>query len=187
MTISNIKQCTHSELKNTVINITKKTKEILKKYGDELEQDNPIINMCKKGNMACAIVYTNNETFYYISHSAINDNIEADALKLINADYAVAILPESEELETMLPARTLDNNCNVFSIVWPRDVDTESKLIKNIIKDDIISDNTKIHMWTHRYPCPSCRGIMQMFCSLYPTVELEVYYTWRNSDCGCDQ
>lgn len=161
-------------------------KDRLKQLCDETEDD--IIDgaifqqMRDGGNLACAILYKRGKCLKkYIAHSAINKKEDIKYLSSISSEYSVALLQDELHYRT----RILNKTCSLDSSVWDRRVDTESKIIEQLILDFKKMPKGKLILWTKMYPCPSCRSVIMDFKDEYPGVDITIVYSYKNSQNPC--
>ena len=106
----------------------------------------------------------------FFAHSSIQTEIPSVK------DSGISIKPEFS------PFKTVEvNGSNVINGegAWPRDVDTEYKILSDIQSKlgDNPSASGKIKLYTELEPCPSCQGIIEQFKEMYPNIDIEVIYS----------
>lgn len=106
----------------------------------------------------------------FFAHSSIQ--AEIPSVK----DSGISIKPESSPFKTV---EVNGNNVIDGEGAWPRDVDTEYKILSDIQSKigDNYSASGKIKLYTELVPCPSCQSVIEQFKEMYPNIDIEVIYS----------
>ena len=125
-------------------------------------------DLSQQGNVGYAnieILGVSKEIYSFSSFDTIDEAVEfsanANKLNKINAWK-----PENQVFET-------------FEINFPRDVDTEYKILSEVSKQigNKPSISGKIKLYTEFKCCDSCSDVIAQFISKYPNIQIEVIYS----------
>lgn len=197
MDIKHMKDSKNVEILQLVDNCKNEIDILLEKSIKRIKRDNIEIanykRMNENPNLACAILYYEGKKEMYIAHSSINI--------IKNLVYLQNISLQVKAVATSLPNvfgrkqifNTKELNCtnNELKVPYDRKVDTEAKIIEYIANDfgeNILNGNKKwkLIIWTHLYPCPSCRCVARAFEKCYSNIEITILYSERNLKNPCD-
>lgn len=106
----------------------------------------------------------------YFAHSGIQTEIPSVK------DSGISVKPEKSPFETFKV-----NGSNIIDAedAWPRDVDTEYKILSDIQSrlGDNYSASGKIVLYTELEPCPGCLNVIKQFKDMYSHINIEVIYS----------
>ena len=105
----------------------------------------------------------------YFAHSSIQSEIPSVK------GSGISIKDESSIFKAM--SVNGDNIVNGAG-AWPRDVDTEFKMLSEIQKrlGNNFDARGSIKLYTELEPCPSCQNVIEQFKKMYHNIDIEVIY-----------
>lgn len=126
------------------------------------------------GNIGYATLLADRVQRTYLAFSGIQTAKDRLTLDL----ECVYLRPDRERwFRTLI----VDNRNRISALQFDRKYDTESKIFEEIARDLEQDSNAagSIYVYTERYPCPSCRSVIDHFQTMYGQVEIYVYYAKR--------
>lgn len=111
-----------------------------------------------------------------IAHSSIGEpeDLTEESYAKVQKVLALAIPEERRHYETLCVNR---RNVVNGEDCWPRDQDTEFKILEALTEALPDSEATgTVVLFTDLPPCASCRGVMRQFLDRHPNIRLKILY-----------
>ena len=112
----------------------------------------------------------------YIAHSGLGgpEDMSGEAWDKVRGVVSPAVPEEARHYETLCVNR---RNQIDGDDCWPRDQDTEFKILEAITArlDDRTAEGIVV-LYTDLPPCASCRKVIEAFLDRYPGIRMEVLY-----------
>ncbi|CAH0281705.1 hypothetical protein SRABI80_03733 [Peribacillus frigoritolerans] len=188
MDIVDLKTVQYGEINEMIGFCNKRLDELYNNYIDNVHERTQYLKIKKQGNLALAILYLHDKGIKkkYIAHSKFNHKDSMHYISEVSDNFVPAHYFELLSREQEYPTKVLDRRCNQNSKIWDRNVDTESKIIEQVQSEYPRDTKGKLFIWTKRYPCPSCKCVIEDFKQDFKYIEIVILFSERDLSNPCE-